>query len=236
MTTVLSACTDLCIRIGHPRPDRIIGFENERVAHYLGLLVESARDITRRYKWEALKHDAEFETVAGPDQALITDIAPGLREIVPKTFINVTAGHRLVPINSAQAAEQKLQPAVQMGRAYRIVRGRIIMPGQATVGQVCAFEYHSNLFCMDAGGVNFQDLPERDDDIVLLDDESLILGMKWRWKRDKGLSYGEEFNDFERCIGEAIGRDGAEKPEISLNTTQARRGGLGIGTLTVPTA
>jgi hypothetical protein len=234
MTTVLSACTDLCVRIGHPQPTRIIGANGEREATYLALLVESCRDLARRFDWEALKHDAQFDTVAGESQALITEIAPGYRKIVPDTFVNVTTGHLMTPINSREAATQLLSPATFLGRGYRIVRGRILMPGNSAVGQDCRFEYHSNLAYMDSAGANFADLPERDDDIVLLDDECIILSMKWRWRRDRGLSYGEEFNDFERCVGEAVGRDGGEKPKVSLNTIQARRGYSGLGALTVP--
>jgi hypothetical protein len=236
MTTVLSACRDLCMRVGLPAPTAVMNGQNEMTLQILGMLVEAARDLMTRNKagWQALEHDAEFDTVAGEEQGLLNTIAPGFKGIVPKTFINRTAGHIMVPINAEQAAAQLLIPGPLHPNGYRIARGRFIIPGNTAVGHDMRFTYKTDLWCTDAAGDEYSNLPARDDDIVLLDDECLILGMKWRWKKEKGLAYGEDVTDYDREVQRAIGEDGGEKGEVSLNTRNARSGVPSLGNLVIP--
>ena len=233
MTTVLSACKDLCFRVGIPAPSAVMTSTNELTLQILGIFVEAARDLAKAHKWESLQHEAEFTTVAGEEQAVMATIAPGFKEFIPRTFVNKTQGHLLVPINAEEAASQHIQPATFMGRAYRVVRGKILMPG-AVAGQLHRFEYRSDLFIMDADGEEYSNLPAADSDLVLLPDECLILGMKWRWKKEKGLAYGEDKNDYLAEIESERGSNGAERKNLSLNTQGARRGTVGLGNLTIP--
>ncbi len=234
MTTVLSACRDLCMRVGIPAPTRVIGLNNELTLQILGIFVEAARDLSKAHKWQDLRHEAEFNTLADEEQPPLETMAPGLKEMIPRTFVNKTAGHLLVPINAEQHATQYLSPATALGRGYRIVRGRVVIPGHTTAGKQCRFEYHSDLWIMDAAGENYSTLPERDTDLVLLPDEALILGMKWRWKKEKGLAYGEDKNDYLEELQYAKGTDGGEKGDLSINTRAARSGAVGVSSLVIP--
>ena len=54
-----------------------------------------------------------------------------------------------------------------------------------------------------------------DDNVPLLDEDLLILGTIWRWKKLKGFEYAEDFADYERQVMDAMGRDGG-KPTLSL--------------------
>lgn len=47
-----------------------------------------------------------------------------------------------------------------------------------------------------------------DTDEFVLGDRLLSLGMVWRWKASRGLPYGQEYDEFERAMTLARGRDG----------------------------
>ena len=47
----------------------------------------------------------------------------------------------------------------------------------------------------------------RDDDTFLLNKTLLLLGLRWRWKEEKGLPYMESFRLYESAVAEAAGAD-----------------------------
>ena len=49
---------------------------------------------------------------------------------------------------------------------------------------------------------------DKDTDQFILGDRLLELGMVWRWKASRGLPYGQEYDEFERAMTLARGRDG----------------------------
>ena len=44
----------------------------------------------------------------------------------------------------------------------------------------------------------------------------MVDGLVWRWKQTKGLSYSEDFADYEREVMDAIAQDGT-KPVLNLD-------------------
>jgi len=44
----------------------------------------------------------------------------------------------------------------------------------------------------------------------------LLLGLRWRWKEEKGLPYMESFRLYEAAVAEAAGADGTKQP-MSMN-------------------
>jgi hypothetical protein len=48
--------------------------------------------------------------------------------------------------------------------------------------------------------------------------------LTWRWKKEKGISYAEDFNTAERMIVNALGRSGGQRDLYLDNLTDARPG------------
>ena len=61
-----------------------------------------------------------------------------------------------------------------------------------------------------------------DEDEVLLDDEIVLAGIEWRWRKAKGLQYAEDFNAYERMVADAMNRD-ATKRTLSLANKRSTR-------------
>lgn len=75
---------------------------------------------------------------------------------------------------------------------------------------VIAFDYYSNAWAQSAAGV-----PQikflSDTDYYILDDGCMIMGIKWRFLRAKGLDYGEEKQAYDDATERQISRNGGNR-------------------------
>lgn len=69
----------------------------------------------------------------------------------------------------------------------RIINGEFAVFAP-TVGEVVAFEYISNSPILDTDGTTYKQRFTADTDNWLLDDDLLILEIKWRYKKEKGIA------------------------------------------------
>ena len=51
---------------------------------------------------------------------------------------------------------------------------------------------------------------------MLLPEELLLMGLRWRWLREQGLDYAELFRTYEMQVKDALGRDGS-KPILRMD-------------------
>ncbi len=93
-------------------------------------------------------------------------------------------------------------------RSFWILGNKMIInPTPTESGNVIAYDYLSNNWCLSPAGAG-QNLWTTDDDTYALDEDCFILGLKYRWKRAKGLDYGEEFREYVDECNRVLSRDG----------------------------
>jgi hypothetical protein len=87
-------------------------------------------------------------------------------------------------------------------------------------GSIEVFEYYSNGWCQSTGGIagTIQTTWLLDTDNYCLDDQALILGVKYRYLRSKRLSYDEEKRDYDLLSERLMARDGMSR-NIPLNAS-----------------
>lgn len=233
MLTLLEACQDLGARIGVGVPSSIIAGEGDLPPQYLMMLYESARDLTRRADWQVLERVATFTSTAVELQAVMTAAWPDFRRMKKGTFVNITQACSIRPIEARAhtvLTVQGVSPSVRP--CYRIRGNQLLFPGNTTAGNSCQFEYISHYWCVAADGTTYKSRPTLDSDVLLLDDEALILGAKWRFKKENGLAYGEDFNDCEKLIQELIGNN-REYGVLSLTSGGRGRGNGSISEISI---
>lgn len=87
-------------------------------------------------------------------------------------------------------------------------------------GSIEVFEYYSNGWCQSTGGTagTIQTGWVADTDNYCLDDDALVLGIKWRYLRAKRLSYDEEKRDYDLLVERLMSRDGGSR-SLPLNAS-----------------
>lgn len=104
------------------------------------------------------------------------------------------------------------------------------VPG-ATQTDLISYEYSSNQWCQSNASVG-QTVWTADTDVYLWPEDTLTLGIIWRFRRAKGLDYSEEFNMWRNARDRQIARSGGNRT-LPLNA-QAAAGIRLLSTQNVP--
>jgi hypothetical protein len=94
---------------------------------------------------------------------------------------------------------------------FRIRGGKLLANPVPTAGHTWAFEYISKNWITDSTGVTYKQYFTADSDLMLLPEELLLMGLRWRWKKEEGLEYAEDFRSYEMQVKDALSRDGAKR-------------------------
>lgn len=222
MASLLELVQDCADRIGLPRPSGVIGQTDAQTRMLLQLIQQEGREQARRHTWQALTFQKTFPSLAQESQ---TDAIPDdFDRMVPETFWNRTNQWMVSgPLTAQEYADIVARSVQPVRQAFRIRGNAILMQPTPSAGETMAFEYVSK-FWAGATGSTTPTLTgfSADSDIAYLDDELMRLGLVWRFKRARGLDYGEDFNAYERLLAQLSGRDGSRRI-LDMGKTQYTR-------------
>jgi len=85
-----------------------------------------------------------------------------------------------------------------------------------TAGYTWAFEYASKNWILGTDGITYKQYFTLDTDTILLPNDLVLMGLRWRWKKEKGLEYAEDFRTYEMQVKDELGRDGG-KPNLHMD-------------------
>lgn len=210
--SMLTLVQHFCRRENIPVPSLVYGSSDTQVRQIQALLEEEGNDLAKRGPWQALTFEATFTTVATASQGAMTTLATnGFRKIKNDTIWDRT---NKVPVFGPLSARdwQDRQAVTSSGPRYefRIRGGNLLVTPTPTAGYTWAFEYMSNNWITDSTGVTYRQYFAADTDLTLLPEDILLMGLRWRWKKEKGFEYSEDFRTYESQVSEALGGDGGK--------------------------
>lgn len=218
--SLLTIVQRLCQRTGLSVPTAVYGSSDPQIQQIMGLLEEEGNDLSSRGGggWESLTREATHTTLAADDQGAIATIADdGFRYIKAQTFWDRTND---LPVLGPVSAEewQALKALANTGPRFhfRIRNGKLLATPTPAAGYTWAFEYVSKFWISDSAGTTYQQYFGADSDLILLPPELVLMGLRWRWMREKGLDYAELFRTYETQVKDALGRDGG-KPVLRMD-------------------
>lgn len=214
--TLLQTVVHFCERTNLAAPATVYGSSDPQVVQIKALLEEIGIDMASRVAWEGITFEATHTTVATEDQGAMSTIASnGFKYVKNQTIWDRT--DRLPVLGPLSSGEwQALKALVTTGPRYRFrVRGgKLLVNPAPAAGHTWAFEYVSQNWILN--GSTYKQFFTADADTILLPDTELLQGLRWKWKREKGLSYDEDFRTYETMLKDAAGRDGG-KPVLRMD-------------------
>lgn len=217
--SLLTIVQNAAARVGVPQPSAVIG-QTDAVM-FLAVAQQEGIDLARRHNWSALTTEKTFTSVATAAQT--SAIPTDFDRIVNGTFFNRTKTREVSgPLTSQEWQEIQGRLSTLVYEAYRIRGTSLLITPTPTAGWTMAYEYISKNWCTNAAGSTGRTAWAADDDVGVLDEELMTLGVTWRWLRAKGLDYGEAFAAYEVAVKSLMGRDGGSRI-LSLNPSPDRR-------------
>lgn len=209
-------------------PSTVIGSTDEQVLQVLALLEEEGNDLSGRGDWQRITYEATHTTVATESQGAIETIAVSndtTRDAKFRYFKHETLWDRTenLPVQIIDGpdwqAEKGFSSTSPRYRA-RIREDNLIVTPTPPAGNTWAFEYVSWHWIQNAAGTITYQYFTADSDTLLLPEPIVLQGLRWRWKKEKGFEYAEDFQTYENLIKDALGRQGLSK---TLRMDQAEK-------------
>lgn len=209
---MLTVVQQFCLRTGIPSPATVVGSTDTQVLQVKAILEEEGNDLASRGGWNEIELEGSHTTLNQEDQGEIATIAGnGYRYIRNNTMWDRT--ERLPVVGPANDQEwQSLKGFISTGPRYifRIRGGKLLVNPPPPAGNEWYFEFASKDWIIAADGMSTKEIFTADDDEMVIPDTLLLSGLRWRWKKEKGLEYAEDFRTYEMQAKDAIGRDGGK--------------------------
>jgi len=211
--SLLTICQEAAVASGFPKPNTIISNANGDAVQLLTLAKLEAEKISKVRNWSVLVKEGTITLVTSDqDYALPADF----RWIVPQTTWDRT-NQRIVlnPINGEEWQFLKAWTAVAgLNRRARIRAGQLEFEQTITStdnGNTIAFEYLSTYWADIAATGTPKATFTLDDDIFRIDEHLLTLGLIWRFRRAKGLSFEDERAEYVAEVMQEKATDGGAR-------------------------
>ncbi len=212
--SLLTIITQVCGRTNIPVPTNVMGSTSDtQILQLVQLLEEEGRDLAARGPWQGITFEATWSTTAAEDQGALTTLASnGFSYIKNGTFWDRTSRLPVLgPLSDSEWSAMKGLGTTGSRYAYRIRGGKLLANPTPSASLTWAFEYASKNWILGIDGTTYKSAFTLDTDTVLLPAELLIMGLRWRWKREKGLDYSEDMRTYELQVKDALARDGGKR-------------------------
>lgn len=218
--SLLTTIQYVCGRTGVTVPSSVLGTTDTQVLQLLRLLEEEGDDLRKRGPWQGIIKEATWTTTAAEDQGAVTTVAASGFEYIKKdTFWDRTTKLPIVGPLSDEEWQARQALAITGPRySWRIRGGKMLINPVPEAAHTFAFEYASKYWILGVDGTTYKQYFTLDTDTILLPEDLVLMGVRWRWKKEKGFDYAEDFRTYEAQVKDALGRDGG-KVTLSMDGT-----------------
>ncbi len=209
MTTILSLAQDVADELLIRRPAGLVAeTDNDEAQAILRHLTRTCRQLAASYDWTAIQREKTFTTVATAAQtsAIPTDFLRMVQDSVYNRTSNTRVGG---PLNAGEWQMRQASLTVNVYDEFMIRNGEFLITPTPAAGETIAYEYITKYICANEGTEKtaFSD----DGDEPYFDDELLILGTIWRYRKAEGTDYAEEKLEYELRKADLIKMDGGRR-------------------------
>lgn len=193
--TLLSICTDAMEGVLNVAvPSTIIGNTSPTAKLLKSAAQDTGRFLEREYSWQALKKSYTFATSDGVNAY---DIPEEMRRFANMTIWSDTDqwSLRLVGDKGWRTLQSGIiAPSLRF--YYSVFANQInVVPTPGTTSYNIVFDYYTKYFCESSSGTGL-DRWAADSDVSRLDDNLMVLGVRYLYLQRQGLPFDEEKASF----------------------------------------
>lgn len=194
--TLKTAVNAACDVVSLDRFDTVYGNNNPNAQTMIELAQETGDEIARRVDWERTLKSA---TVPTSPYALDENF----QRLITGGAVTTATGEFVRPVsNGSEWTVINQVPSVQ---PYFFLRGGKVLFAPASAGTNAHIEYVSKNWIL--AGTDEKSSFTADDNTLLFPERLLTMGLIWRWKRQKGLTFDDQLAEFEAALAFEIAAD-----------------------------
>jgi hypothetical protein len=203
---------DAALRCNIPVPASAAGVADTDVQKLIAFAQDAGDDAVERWGWLNTKAAG---TVTGDGTTTLWTLPAGFQSFNPSTVLISSVSPTLPlrgPINEEDLLQIKKLAWTPVPGVWRRIGTQLeIYPAPAS-GEVISYVYASKLWITNSSGVaNATGRWAADTDLSLIPERVVRLGCIWRFKRNKGLDYSQEFEDYESALDLNAGAENTER-------------------------
>jgi hypothetical protein len=205
LTVIQRSCRLLSI----PVPTEVVNSTDTQVQQLYEIANEEGNELAGSYNWQIMRKQHTFVTTATPAQTSAVPV--DWDRFVANTFFNRSQQRTVIgPITPQQWQAIQAQP--QLNRVFLafIERdGQFLITPTPAAGETIAYEYVTKdwAYSDDVIPVPKADYTA-DTDTAYMDEKLIVLGVRWRFLKSKGLDYAEDFRTYMSERQQKQARDG----------------------------
>ena len=220
--TLLTICQNVADFTGFERPTTVIENTDPIARQLLALAKREGTQLMRATAWPILLKEHTFSTSSGTAAyALPADFDRLVNETVYNRSDNDIFSGPLTPaeyqLQNYGTASSGTTEKFRLKAASNALKFEIDPTPSST--QTIGFEYVSSYYSQSSGGTG-QAAWAADTDTGILDESLFELGLTFRFKQAHGLSYDQDYREYQLELRQAISRQGSS-PILSMD--DARR-------------
>ncbi|MGR9188833.1 hypothetical protein [Rhizobium leguminosarum] len=232
--SLLTIIQNVCAEIDLDPPTAVMSSADPQINQLRILSYRAGKDLLKDHDWSSLVVSRDFTaTGAIPEPAEPPN--DWARYAENSKIWNVSRLWSLNgPVEPQTWERNTILNSNPVPQIFRMLGGKLAFyPNDA--GETLRYEYVSKYWICLNGGATYAETWANDTDTARFSDDLLELSTIWRWKRAKGLDYGEELENFERAKEAAIGSDRAAAPmDLSMPNRGQVPENYWPGTIVVP--
>ena len=185
--SLLSMIQETAVRLSLNPPNTVIGNQTPQAQRLLAIANEEGRKLALAGFWQELEKESVFVTVDQQQFYPIEDVAPGWNRQRNPTFWDRT-GQNLIngPITPAEMQTNIAYLPMNVYYEWRAIGDNYQFYPPPSGDLTFSCEYVSDRWCKSSGGTE-QSQWLADDDVGILPEDIMSLGIEWRWNQRTGL-------------------------------------------------
>ena len=203
---ILEICQEVADIAAIQKPDSLFSRNSQHNASFLSVAKAELNSLMRYGDWQDLTKEGSFITTAGKSDYPIDEIVPDFYALIKDTIYIKDSSEKIIgAITPEQWMRDKYFFNSDTSVKFKIQSNCFKFLEEPPCGVKIVFQYRANSVCIDAKTREEKPTITKDTDIPIFDAYLVQLGILYRLLCKIGMSYDEEYNEYEKELRKKFG-------------------------------